>query len=191
MSLKQSELSTLLDQYTSQLEKGLDALGYSDIGLFVSALHACQDSGGVVYTCGNGGSAANASHLAAHLNQAGIRSVCLTDNVPWVTATSNDADYGSIFSDYVQLVGNKDNDLVFIISGSGNSFNVERLIIHGWSGLALLGMDGGRIKALIDGHSDDSVRYILVPVRDYGPIEDIHSALIHMIYQSLKALTTE
>ena len=93
---------------------------------------AARDRGSRIFLCGNGGSAATASHMANDLGkgaslgrprQQRFRVTALTDNVPWMTALANDLDYDSIFAEQLRNLGEAD-DLLIAISGSGNSANV-------------------------------------------------------------------
>lgn len=80
-----------------------------------------------VYLCGNGGSAANAIHIANDLIGCGVRAQALTGDVATLTAIANDFDYESIFSRQLDVIGS-DGDLLVALSGSGRSPNILKAI---------------------------------------------------------------
>ena len=146
-------------------------------------LQATRVRNGMAYVCGNGGSAANASHMALHLSQAGLKTICLTDNVPMLTAHANDLGYDQVFSAFT-LKYCEPGDLLILISGSGNSWNIlQSLETKMADTIALLGMDGGELGKQMENYGVK----IIVPSRRYGPIEDSHSAIIHMLADMLKS----
>ena len=173
--------------YMRDLVRSLMSLESVPIDKMVTLLQKGKTEGRTAYICGNGGSAANASHLALHLNQAGLKAICLSDNVPMITALANDIDYDQVFSAQVRWA-DMTKTLLVVVSGSGNSLNILR-VIDAWCGeiIGLLGMDGGQtLKRLQDRQGST---YIVVPSMAYGPIEDAHSALIHILAERLKMVT--
>lgn len=76
-----------------------------------------------VYICGNGGSAANAIHIANDWISCGIKAHALTADVATLTAIANDVNYDSIFARQVQTLGER-GDLLVALSGSGKSMNI-------------------------------------------------------------------
>jgi len=138
-----------------------------------------------VYLCGNGGSASTASHFAVDLGRAirsspgpRIRVVSLTDNVPWLTAVSNDDSFANCFAD--QLCNHlRTGDVLVGISASGDSENVVRAFeyargVPGTSRLALIGFDGGRL-------ADLATHCIWVDSYDYGIVESAHLFVGHLL----------
>jgi D-sedoheptulose 7-phosphate isomerase len=134
--------------------------------------------------CGNGGSAATASHLTRDLvtgaSYAGMRRfriLALTDSTPTLTAYANDASYEYVFSEQLKNFA-EPGDLVVAISGSGNSPNVLRVIEYANSAgcrmLALTGRDGGKLGSLAQLN-------IRVPEPHMGRIEGAHMIVCHMI----------
>ena len=126
-----------------------------------------------VFVCGNGGSAATAEHFTNDLFSKGVKAFCLNSNVSLITMIANDFGYQYIFSRQLDLYAGKD-DLLIVISGSGNSENIlEALIpISGFKTFALLGMGGGKAIEM----ADDS---ILIDSDNYGIIEDKHMEIVH------------
>ena len=80
-----------------------------------------------VYIAGNGGSAANAVHIANDLISCGIRAYPLTGDVATLTAIANDFGYENIFSHQIKVFGEK-GDLLIVLSGSGRSENIVNAI---------------------------------------------------------------
>lgn len=99
-----------------------------------------------VYLCGNGGSAANAIHIANDLVSCGIKAHALTADVATLTAIANDFGYEYVFSRQISIYAEQ-GDLLIVLSGSGNSPNVLRALematqigIESW---AIVGGEGG------------------------------------------------
>ncbi|MCB0233308.1 MAG: SIS domain-containing protein [Anaerolineae bacterium] len=142
-----------------------------------------------VYVCGNGGSAAIASHFAGDLNKgtniAGrhrFRAQALVDNTPALMAWSNDEGYES---GMVEQLRNfvEPNDLVVGISGSGNSANVLRALelarLAGAHTLGFCGFSGGELLALSDAA-------IHVPSDSMEQVEDAFSVICHCLLYTLR-----
>jgi D-sedoheptulose 7-phosphate isomerase len=140
--------------------------------------------GRLVFIAGNGGSAATASHMAndlvkgvARVGGRGLRTIALSDNVPLITAIANDKNYDEIFADQLLTLG-RPGDVLLVLSGSGNSTNIVRVVQVARkmqiTTIALLGMEGGQVAEMTDVS-------VIVPSDDYGPIEDAHVVLDHLI----------
>lgn len=142
-----------------------------------------------VYVCGNGGSAAIASHFAGDLNKgtnvAGrhrFRALSLVDNTPALMAWSNDEGYES---GMVEQLRNfvEPGDLLIGISGSGNSTNVLRAMeLAGQAGartLAFCGFSGGKLLALSDAA-------IHVPSDSMEQVEDAFSVICHCLLYTVR-----
>jgi len=141
-----------------------------------------------IYVCGNGGSAATASHMVNDFNKGvseytrkKFRMHCLCDNMATVTAIANDTDYSRIFCH--QLEGRlREGDVLIAISGSGNSPNVVKAAEYarelGARVIGITGYTGGRLKELGDYHMH-------VPVEDMQITEDVHVFLNHMMMSIL------
>jgi len=132
----------------------------NDIGSAAEIMIASIRGGGKILWCGNGGSAADAQHLAAELmggmtshERKPIPSLALTTDTSFITAWSNDTDFESIFSRQIQGLGNE-NDVLVAISTSGNSSNIIAAIkqakYKGLKTISFTGKTGGKLNGLSD-----------------------------------------
>ena len=171
-------------RYVDDLAKVLADLPIDAIGRAMELLESAHESGRRVFIVGNGGSAATASHMAndlvwglAQLGKPVFRAMALSDNVALITAISNDRSYAEVFALQLEALADK-GDVLVAISGSGNSANVVRAAEvakeKGMRIIGFLGMGGGKLAKMVD-------IPILVPSSDYGPIEDIHMMLDHLM----------
>lgn len=137
-----------------------------------------------IFTCGNGGSFSTAQHFAQDLTKlAGCWSECLGSNPSQLTATANDDGYEHIFSyELIQKAGSE--DLLVVISCSGNSKNIveaAKFYSKYHRVVGLLGCDGGEVAQYC-------TESIIIPSRDFGMIESIHSLLCHYIVTEIHEL---
>lgn len=160
----------------------LKSLDLDEINRAVNAILEVRERGGTIYTMGNGGSAATASHMVCDFAKGAsggrrFRVECLSDNTPIMMAIANDFCYEEIF--VYQLRGQlKPEDLLIGISGSGNSENVLRAIRYakklGAPTIGITGYSGGKLKDLVD--------YSMhVHIDDMQIAEDVHMVLDHMM----------
>lgn len=153
-------------------------------------LLAAGRAGSRIYLIGNGGSAATASHMANDLcKQAAVsgrpllRAIALTDNVPLITAWSNDAAYADCFAR--QLDNHLEpGDVLIAISCSGDSPNILRAVelarSIGARSIGLTGDIGGGLRRLVD-------CCITVPSADIGQQEDLHMVANHALTTAIRA----
>ena len=144
----------------------------------------CYRQGGKVMVCGNGGSAATASHFQNDFNkgvseyiEVPFRFHCLNDNVATMLAIANDIGYEEVFR--FQLRGNLEpNDVLVAISGSGNSKNVLNAVDYAKSQgnkvIGITGYTGGKLKELCD-------ISLHAPVMSMQVTEDIHMIFDHLM----------
>jgi len=140
-------------------------------------------NGGKILLCGNGGSAADAQHIAAELSgrfkkeRKALAGIALTTDTSALTAIGNDYGFEYIFSRQVEAMGKKD-DVLIAISTSGNSKNVIKAIGSareiGMKVITLIGKDGGEMKNLGDIN-------IIVPSNNTPRIQEMHIMIGHMI----------
>ena len=157
--------------------------------LVVEKLLDARSSDSLVITMGNGGSASTASHFTADLLKTAImkdekrfRALCLTDNIPVMTAWSNDASYDEIFKEQLKNFVKKD-DVVVAFSGSGTSKNViKALELAKESGAYLIGftgMSGGNFTEICD-------ICIKIPSTNMLTIESFHLMLCHVVTSCIR-----
>lgn len=142
-----------------------------------------------ILVCGNGGSAADAQHLAAELSgrylkeRRALAGLALTTDTSALTAIGNDYGFDQVFSRQVEALG-RPGDLLIGISTSGNSPNVIRAVEAakglGIRTLGLLGRDGGRLKGLVD----DA---LVVPSPVTARIQEVHQMVYHFWCEALDA----
>jgi len=138
-----------------------------------------------IWVAGNGGSSSTASHFVSDLTNLGFNATCLTDNVPCLTAYTNDYGWNEVFQRQLQHM--KKDDILVTISVHGGTDNWSNNLIlatifansMGAKTLSLIGHDGGELAK----HSDFS---IIVPSDNTYIIEGIHSILTHVICQKIK-----
>jgi D-sedoheptulose 7-phosphate isomerase len=142
--------------------------------------------GGKLLLFGNGGSAADAQHIAAELvnklcgeERMELPAIALTTNSSILTSIANDYDYSQIFSVQIRSLGKKD-DIALGITTSGNSPNVIEGIKSakklGLKTIAFLGADGGKLKDLVD-------HFLLVPHKSTPRVQEVHIIMAHLICQ--------
>lgn len=173
-----------LAAYIEQEIETLKKLNIENVNTVMNVLETARNGEKNIFVCGNGGSAATASHFAADFNK-GINEKlalkynleCLSDNTPLLMAIANDISYDEIFT-YPLKNKMKPGDIIIGISGSGNSSNVVRAFEfakqQGGITIALVGYDGGKLKELAD-------HYIHVNVNNMQIAEDIHMILDHLM----------
>ncbi|HEX2234870.1 MAG TPA: glycosyltransferase, partial [Actinomycetota bacterium] len=143
-----------------------------------------MESGGKVLTCGNGGSATDAQHVAAELvgrfkigDRAALPALALTADSAVLTAWANDRGFDAVFERQVEALGRR-GDVLLGISTSGRSRNLVRAFESarraGIACVALLGGDGGRVRELSD-------VAIVVPSSDPQRIQEVHTVLLHVL----------
>lgn len=121
------------------------------------AIINCYRNGGKIFTCGNGGSAADAQHIAAELigrferERESLPAISLTTNSSSITAIANDYDYEIIFERQVESLAKK-GDVLIGLSTSGNSKNVVLALEKGKEigtiNISFTGRDGGKLKQI-------------------------------------------
>lgn len=185
-----------LSNYLADLRSVLDNLPLQEISKAGEILFECYQTNHTVFTFGNGGSGALASHLVADFGKGThfpgpkelatvrrLKALAVTDNMPMVTAWANDTHYDDIFmrqmENFLQPA-----DVAIAISGSGNSRNVIRALEYarsiGATTIGLGGFGGGKMKELLDCP-------IIVPSNSMQHVEDAHLVIGHMIFLNLRS----
>ena len=144
-------------------------------------------SGGKLLTCGNGGSAADALHLAEELvgrynhERKGLPAICLNADVTALTCIANDYGYERIFARQVEALG-KAGDVLVGFSTSGNSKNVNEAFKlakqMGVITVLLCGKDGGAAKGMCDYE-------LIVPSNTTARIQEVHTVILHQWLEAI------
>ena len=176
--------------YFGRHSRVVATLDVASVERAAQAIITAFDQNRTVFTCGNGGSATTATHMAADLGKNSavpgkkrLRVIGLSDNMSWFSALGNDLGYENVF---VEQLANfcQAGDVLIAISASGNSPNVvkaaEYAREHGGKVIGLVGFKGGKLKEIADiaVHST---------IEDYGPVEDSHLMLDHIFVEALRA----
>lgn len=145
-----------------------------------------------IFICGNGGSAADAQHLAAeflvrlrsHVNRKPYPVISLAQDTSTITACGNDLGYENIFSRNLQALSSK-NDLLIVLSTSGNSKNILKVLNMAKKikvkSIAFLGNKGGKSK-------NKSDLELIIPSKNTARIQECQMFLGHYIFQEVEDL---
>jgi D-sedoheptulose 7-phosphate isomerase len=177
-------------EHMHALRAVLRRVDLGSIERIVERLRFARDNAATVYVAGNGGSAATASHWVNDLGKATkcsgrapMRVMCLSDNASWLTALANDDGYDEVFSGQLDNFA-RDDDLLVVISASGNSPNLVRAVeVAGRRGadtVGLLGFDGGVLKDRVS-----ECIWLSTEKGAYELVEDAHSVICHIVTSCL------
>lgn len=193
MRVKKLKKKSLTQQYIDSHIKNFKLLNFEEIENLINTIKNTCKIGGVIYTCGNGGSAYNASHFVTDWNKfipiklKNFKSISLCDNLGLITATSNDSSYDNVFLEQLKNFYNK-KDLLICISGSGNSKNLIKATKYARSKngkvFSLVGFDGGQLKKI----SNYSVH---VRSNDMQICEDTHIMIGHIVMKFLSNINVK
>ncbi len=175
--------------YLDELARAAATIDPATLDRAAEILLGVYTRGGLVFSCGNGGSAAVANHLQCdHLkgvrNGTDLRSrvVSLCSNVELLTAIANDIGYHDSFA-YQLRAQSERGDVLIAISSSGRSSNILRALEwgrgHGLGTIALTGFDGGPAR-------DIAEVAIHVDSGNYGIVEDLHQSIMHALAQYIR-----
>jgi len=182
-------MSTPLEQIRAALEAlaGLAARVSADQAEEIAAIadryEVALRGGGTLFFAGNGGSAADAQHLATEYvvryqtTRPAMRAIALTTDTSLLTACANDLGFDEVFSRQVEALA-EPGDLLVLHSTSGESPNVIRAAqaakARGVTVIAFLGKGGGQLKELAD-------VALVIPADDTARIQELHLAIEHVI----------
>ena len=179
-----------LRKYCDYMQKLISEIDIESVEKVVDSFLEARNKDKTIYFAGNGGSAATASHFSQDMSEIGrkirgkgFRAQSINDNVSALTAIGNDYGYDHVFSMQIQYHFDPE-DVLVVISASGNSPNIIKAVElakeKGGKTIALVGFDGGRLAQMCD-----QVIHIRSKKGEYGPVEDIHLILNHMIVSYL------
>tara|TARA_B110000483_G_scaffold235297_1_gene306632 strand:+ start:111 stop:689 length:579 start_codon:yes stop_codon:yes gene_type:complete len=163
-----------------------------EINQSIKLIYKSISAGGKILLCGNGGSAADAQHLAAELlvrlrpkvNRKPLPALSLAQDTSTLTACGNDYDFSEIFSRPFDAIATK-NDVLFAISTSGNSENIYKVLKKSKKkkikSIGLLGGNGGKCSKYCD-------IKIIVPSMATARVQECHIFLGHYIMEQVENL---
>ena len=177
-----------VQDYYQAVSDTLLKLPEGPVNEIIAALKQARAEKRRIFIFGNGGSAASASHFVVDVIKSTIRPdqprykiIGLNDNMPTVTAYSNDVSYEVIFSEPLASLA-EPGDVAIAISGSGNSPNVLRAMDTAkdmnLTRIGLTGFAGGRLKDKCD-------VCVIVPSDSMQVIEDAHLVILHSVFLAL------
>jgi len=191
---------TRTNEYLSEVSQIAEGLDRKSIDEAIRILHEAWEEDRQVFVIGNGGSASTSTHFACDLNKwvsdeadRKFRAFALVDNIPLMSALTNDNGWGEVFVDQLRNFFRKGDVLVAISvhGGSGSdkagpwSQNLLRAVKYvkdnGGKVVGLSGFDGGVLKTAADA-------CIVVPANSTPHVEGMHLVLTHLMAEQLRAL---
>lgn len=185
----QKSVLYFIDSYLQEIIKCIVLIDKQAIEHMIEIIMEAYRTDKKIYILGNGGGASTASHMACDLGKGTLARVydpkekrlhvfSLTDNVALITAYANDIGYDDIFLQQLKDLLEQD-DVVIAISGSGNTKNVLTTVSYakkiGAKTIGLTGFKtGGKLAQIVD-------LPIVVDTSHYGPVEDIHMIIGHLV----------
>lgn len=173
--------------YAESLKENIDSIDWPSLSILSSEIRKVWSEGKHVFICGNGGSAANAMHIANDFicgitpNKGGLKVEALTANTAVLTCLANDLSFEDIFSHQLHVKAAA-GDLLICLSGSGNSPNIIKAIEKANSlnvkTFGVFGYDGGKALKLVD-HA------LHFRVNDMQIAEDLQLIIGHMLMRDL------
>jgi len=181
-------------KYTNELAENLVKTDFDVLTQIIERLVQTKISGKTVFTAGNGGSAATASHMANDFikgcrvhNREGFKIICLADSSAIVTCLANDFSYEEIFSIPLKTLVEKGDTLV-VFSGSGNSPNIIKAVMQakemGIFTIGFSGRDGGELKGVCD-------LLLVAPTSSMEQLEDMHMIYEHAMSCAIQEELTD
>jgi D-sedoheptulose 7-phosphate isomerase len=186
----ESKIKSIIQSSINLKHKVLDDVQLIDtVQNVVDQIIHCYENGGKVLFCGNGGSAADAQHLAAELSgrfyfdRHPLFAEALHVNSSYITAVANDYGFDEVFARLVLAMGSK-NDILIGLSTSGNSTNILRAFTEanslGMITVGFTGESGGQLK-------EKSTYLINIPSSDTPRIQEVHILLGHIICELVES----
>jgi len=185
------DIKKQLQGYAIDVAQRVITSDFDTLVAIVQRLVQAKTDGKTIYTAGNGGSAATASHICNDLvkgcrvnDREGFRAVCLSDSNAIVTCLANDFSYENIFSIQLKTFAVK-GDVLLVFSGSGHSPNIVSVLKTaremGVATIGFSGRDGGKMKALCD-------LLLIAPTDSMEQIEDMHILYEHAMIGAIREL---
>jgi len=184
-----SDIESYADDYFKEINLAASSIDGSKLRQAIEILIIAYNKGSMIFSCGNGGSAAIANHLVCdHCKPVRTdtdlvsRIYSLSTTVEIITAIGNDLSYDEIFEYQLKSLA-KAGDVLITISSSGDSENIVRAA--NWAKqnnlpvISLTGFSGGRSAKIADVN-------LHVSAENYGVIEDVHQSIMHLLAQYIR-----
>ena len=186
---KYGDMGSYATDYFAHFNSAAATVDLAKLQEAADVLTKIYTAGGMLYSCGNGGSAAIANHLVCDHSKLvrtdtdlNSRIVSLSSTVEIITAIGNDISYDEIFSYQLKTLA-RPGDALITISSSGNSENIVRAANwakeNGMPVISMTGFEGGRSAAIADVN-------LHVSEANYGVVEDVHQSLMHILAQYVR-----
>ena len=183
----------ILKAYSEEVICAIQNTDYSLLAQIAELLFRAKDRDVTIFTIGNGGSAATASHICNDLlkgcgvcGNPGYKTECLCDSTAVLTCLANDFDYESVFSIQLRAKAHA-GDILIAYSGSGNSPNIIKAVAmakeKGMAVIGFTGRDGGKLAPMCD-------MALIAPTDSMEQIEDLHMLYVHVLSHCLQKLLT-
>lgn len=186
---RHSDAGAYAHAYFKLLAEAADTVKPQAIEAAAQLLARQSAAGKMIFSCGNGGSAAIANHLVCDCMK-GVRAAStlrprvhsLSTTVEMITAVANDIGYDQVFQFQLDALG-QPGDVLVAISSSGDSPNIVNALTRaremGIASIAMTGFAGGASRSLADVS-------LHVDAQNYGVVEDVHQSLMHILAQYLR-----
>lgn len=184
-----TNLSEVISNYLIELNSGYADFPSEKLLNLASRLRSLPREN-TLYVIGNGGSATTAAHMVTDLGVGSlrrsnpVRCMSLVENQGVITATSNDLDFSSVFSQQIKLLG-RQGDILLCFSASGNSTNLIRAVEEAKKldllTVGITGFDGGQLRKICDISIHTPTN-----VGSYGVVEDLHSTISHILTELIR-----
>lgn len=186
-TIAKDSVKNLTTNYVNTLTDVLKQLDSEQVKSLVDTLLTMKANNGTLYLCGNGGSAANAIHLANDFTFGispegnALKVEALPANSSVLTCLGNDIGYENIFAHQLKVKANS-NDILLVLSGSGNSENIiratQQALDIGMKTVGILGFSGGQVKPMLD-------QVFHFEVQDMQISEDTQVIVGHILMKAL------
>ena len=188
-----NNIKNFLENYLKNLSSSILESNIQNIERAAMEIKTVSEKKNTIYVCGNGGSAAISNHyvcdylkfLRQH-SKLKPKVISLSSTIETITAIGNDFNYDQIFKYQAESLFEK-NDLLIIISSSGNSKNIKEVLKYAKKKkvktIGFSGFDGGYLKQ----HTDLNI-HVPTKIGEYGPAEDLHMVICGLIGSYFRAL---
>ena len=170
--------------YINEYQRVIESIPIEKVDKLIKRLTDTLTGDTQIFVCGNGGSAANASHFVTDLGKGSsdavgkrFKCISLNDNASWMTAIGTDYSYADVF--HQQLINYaKPNDILIVLSVSGSSANVVKAVDwakkHSMHTIALVGGHNGKLTRTAD-------ECIIIDSKHFGYVEDAQMTICHIL----------